>query len=857
MLGNKKTILVSLIFSLILIFSLGFNVYAITGTVNETGTSLIDSSGKIVATIDEIEKGIKNDYAKKFQNMAKDKYSNTSIIDEIEVSTGDTLYMADTKKDITDIISKSGTGEITFKFEVNNSTEYVVKTYNSHVDIVNSEGQTISVAKNTEAATACGLSFDELNRQYNIAMGGIEFLNKVTGSCRVGLMGGSVGYGYNVGTVYSNAQRSIQDLMEKQDNGTYDFKNINAMKTAFDFYYGPISGRINAFGENKLPTNDDEWIDLLQKKDFTSENNVIIDSGFLEFSKGLSKDDINEEGFKITEKINFSNGVQPFKGIADIKKPASVISYTMKMAYPYVFIKSGNNYRLDTNNLRIEESYYYCLYNDYIYEKQVDGTLIKITDRNELGLNRAQIFSYYQDIYEEQKGSSYPKQIRIGVLLIGEFDEVVVDNKSSSTLEYYATGRKIGFNNGYSELLLFDQANANLMFVNREGGKDGYKPKNVAFICSEKEGNMIMNNMLIHPEAILQGKATRERLPNLSDTNINDNVRDRKSHAFFSDNPPYFKVYIKLHNYLGYETNSKVESIEWSYDDITKTLLFNGKGKIPEYKVVTSAPWYDAAQKGGVLNYVFSDGIDDLGSAFVGNILSEGITVYSPSSLESKVKSLVSGVTVKDISSYKKTDTKKAKTTATGESRYGIIMIRNNSYINDPSLLTWLRTDTARGKSYVKAEELLALITGDFTQKIDKLSYSDWKKMQNIKSELTHNKDMWLVRAFNVMSILMGIFLIIFAILICLAYWIDIFNTFTDFSILQFISFGKMYPVATEDTAIYLRESKGNTQFVKFRHVLLRAFIFCALGVVFMNVNTVVSFIVYLYSYIMGLFGRL
>ena len=67
---NIRYFLYSLLFCLIFIVSLSFKVYAIEGTVNAAGDSLMDGS-TVTATITEIQTGVKNDYAKKFQKMAE------------------------------------------------------------------------------------------------------------------------------------------------------------------------------------------------------------------------------------------------------------------------------------------------------------------------------------------------------------------------------------------------------------------------------------------------------------------------------------------------------------------------------------------------------------------------------------------------------------------------------------------------------------------------------------------------------------------------------------------------------------------------------------------------------------------
>lgn len=188
-------------------------------------------------------------------------------------------------------------------------------------------------------------------------------------------------------------------------------------------------------------------------------------------------------------------------------------------------------------------------------------------------------------------------------------------------------------------------------------------------------------------------------------------------------------------------------------------------------------------------------------------------------------------------------------------SKYAFYIIRNNKYILDESLTNWLKSDSADALSYVKNEELLAKILGDFTPNLEKLTYADWIEIQKIKRNLQHDKDMWLVRVINVTSLVFGVFLIIFAILFMMAYWIDVFNTFTDFSILQFVSFGNLYPITDDSTLPYLVETKGETKFVKFKDVLILAIIMMALGILFMNTDKVIELIVNIYNYVMYVFG--
>lgn len=191
------------------------------------------------------------------------------------------------------------------------------------------------------------------------------------------------------------------------------------------------------------------------------------------------------------------------------------------------------------------------------------------------------------------------------------------------------------------------------------------------------------------------------------------------------------------------------------------------------------------------------------------------------------------------------------------DSKFAFYVIRNNYYIQDSSLIDWLRSDKAKSISYVNSSELLSKIQGNFTENLNELSYETWKEMQHIKKELEFEKSNIWIRVLNVTSIVFGVILIIFGILFLLAYWIDIFNTLVDFSILQFISFGNLYPVADKDSIPYIAESKGNIKYVLFRHVLIISLIMFACGILFMNVSFIVTIIINIYNYIMFVLNSL
>ena len=96
---------------------------------------------------------------------------------------------------------------------------------------------------------------------------------------------------------------------------------------------------------------------------------------------------------------------------------------------------------------------------------------------------------------------------------------------------------------------------------------------------------------------------------------------------------------------------------------------------------------------------------------------------------------------------------------------------------------------------------------------------------------------------FTVPVVIFGIFIIIYGILIALAYLIDIFNNFFDFSILYFMTFKRVYPVASKTELEYINKKDG-VKYVTFRWVYM-TFSLCV----------IIGFLLVNYTWILGVFS--
>ena len=596
-----------------------------------------------------------------------------------------------------------------------------------------------------------------------------------------GIVAGSIESGYNIGIPYSTTQRPLSDVMEVEGYG-YEFINGTKISFTFGYFYSPLFGNMYLNQSPYLPTDlrasqqdpsylkEDLWLDMIYDKrsELFKSGKIVIPETFIDFVFNLSDEYVNEQGYKLTD-ATIDNGATRYK-FEGTKNPKNVMSYNIPLAVPYMFNVAGDMANLSTSNLKIIDGYTYCLYNDCIYNNS-DMTRVASMEF-EVGVPRKNIYLFHQILPGNEVGST----VQTGVALVGVFDECVVDYNITGLSTYddymanvYLTGRKVAFDNGYSDALNIREKNVNLLYTTSEAGKKAYLPLNVLFPIKVEESYLTIIQGLLSADIAIN-------YPELT-TDIRDALQYDTGVAFFED----------LWDKGG--------------DDNVST-----HGEIP--KTIRVVKLY----------------ID------FGKVVNQSKTIETVDA-----------------------DGNPIKKEQQGASKYAFYCVRNNAYLNDGDLIDWLKTDTAKSLTYVDAQTLLEKIEGQFRP--NKLTYEDWKKMQEVKDYLQNEKDMWIVRAMNVMSLLMGVALIVFAILFMMAYWIDIFNTFTRFSILQTISFGNLYPVAEKDTIEMLPDTGTKVKYVTFKDVLILGLIMIAVGLIFMNVSSLVAFIINIYDYIMFVLG--
>jgi len=171
------------------------------------------------------------------------------------------------------------------------------------------------------------------------------------------------------------------------------------------------------------------------------------------------------------------------------------------------------------------------------------------------------------------------------------------------------------------------------------------------------------------------------------------------------------------------------------------------------------------------------------------------------------------------------------------ENNVGFVMFRNNWYLrDDASLLGWLRSDQARAMSNVEAETLYNLIMGNFYLD-NEISFEEWLSIQAVRRELEFINRVSFYSAVNLVSVLLGVFIIFYSILLILFYYVDIFNTLMDISLLNIVTFGRIYPVASKDELEYMGNYRGDVKYVSVFDVIKLSILGLGAGAVILLLN--------------------
>lgn len=598
-----------------------------------------------------------------------------------------------------------------------------------------------------------------------------------------GFIAGSVETGFNVGSIYSDTQKALDDVMteigegsttqtekvetettteeestdsteESSENteeaeetegselsgeavsgpaeeegkdsigGLYKFKDSISLKASMDYFYSPLFGKIDV--TQGIPKTAAEWSKPEWYEKVKIEKGVVqIDEGYKNF---VNPDSTLRLGlYEVDPNLVFKNGVKKYtkgkKIVTNSKEPKKLVDYTMRVATPYKYVAKGinNAYTLEEGGLGVIEGIRMSLYNDTIYKE------VEMEEEGEKRIERVKVCTN-NDIELDRKYITIFKQMingsPVGVVVVLKYSEAVVDTTGTGVVE--------GDAEGFSKRVY-------------------YTGRNIIF------GNNYSSNMVIDE--------------------INKEV-------------------------LGYTTRrtgiTGIKGINFT---------FPSEGKTTEEYITRRESHKD--MKG-------SEGFTYL-MTFVGN-----------------------GVTEEETEEGKGL-------------RYGFLIFRNNQYVNDSELLSWLNTKEAMGMSYVRAEELRKLITGEFG--VADITFTEWLEMQRIRGELQAKEESIPYNIINVALILLGSISMLLGITLpIMGVWDVVSSPMLNVSLIERLSKGRLYPIMTKGDEDLVGLG-GGIRCVTIFELCLMGIGFIFLGYCFMKTTDIVTFIINIFNYYMTMLG--
>lgn len=193
----------------------------------------------------------------------------------------------------------------------------------------------------------------------------------------------------------------------------------------------------------------------------------------------------------------------------------------------------------------------------------------------------------------------------------------------------------------------------------------------------------------------------------------------------------------------------------------------------------------------------------------------------------------------------------------------GIALYAGSSSYNSSGLLNWLQTDYA--SEYMSKYATTTSVTASelynkLTSKDISFSNSGNKNLisryMEIEQELKAKTETGVLHVIFTSVSFIGILILVYAILLVIAYFLDIFNVFSDISILYLITFGGCRAVSNlKDIERFGLSGNKKYKYLSLRGIIVRWCICTLLGIALISSSQIYSWIMMLYYNLSGFFG--
>jgi len=161
-------------------------------------------------------------------------------------------------------------------------------------------------------------------------------------------------------------------------------------------------------------------------------------------------------------------------------------------------------------------------------------------------------------------------------------------------------------------------------------------------------------------------------------------------------------------------------------------------------------------------------------------------------------------------------------------------------------IVTLASSEEGESSGEIGAETTVTEMEGQFETR--ELQTSDLQALERIRKELEQEKKNSFSETFGVILTLAGIIIIIYTIVVLLAYLFDKINVLPDFDLVRFITFGNAMTLRDEEDKEYAKSNDNKIYFLTSKTVIITFVIGILAGIFLLNTDRLLYIVNYIYQ---------
>lgn len=189
---------------------------------------------------------------------------------------------------------------------------------------------------------------------------------------------------------------------------------------------------------------------------------------------------------------------------------------------------------------------------------------------------------------------------------------------------------------------------------------------------------------------------------------------------------------------------------------------------------------------------------------------------------------------------------------------YGVTIQLKGKYAEESGLSEWINSEQgekALNNLSVDIERLKKGLSSVLSLNVeDRFSWWDIQRFDEITDELSRGKQAKIYNAAFMICMIGGIIIIVYSILLIVCFFIDILNPFTERSLYNLLTFGRVMPLPTQEDVDSMGGESGGTKYISHKGMITSFITGVVVGIILLNSRNIYIFIVNTYQWVLSWF---